>query len=106
VNSSLWYIFFCRICLGLHWILPRTLRKPELCAAAFFLPWIASVKLLPFGHEVMGSSPESSLKEWIGRPEEGGGELNGSQIKILRLEFDLCPKSNLTCFSFNLAKTI
>jgi hypothetical protein len=39
----------------------------------FFLPWIASVKLLPFGHEVMGSSPENSLKEWIGRPEEGGG---------------------------------
>jgi hypothetical protein len=37
----------------------------------FFLPWIASVKLLPFGHEVMGSSPENSLKERIGRPEGG-----------------------------------
>jgi hypothetical protein len=67
--------------------------------AAFFLPWIASVKLLPFGHEVMGLSPGNSLKERIGRPEGG---LNGSQIKILRLEFDLCPK----CFSFNLTKTI
>jgi hypothetical protein len=28
---------------------------------------------LPFGHEVMGSSPENSLKERIGRPEGGGG---------------------------------
>jgi hypothetical protein len=44
-----------------------------MCGCLFFLPWIASVKLLPFGHEVMGSSPENSLKEWIGRPEEGGG---------------------------------